>query len=101
MSRQIEVGRNIQDYTQHQPNPPKDSLEGGESPSASLLGQAVSLLKGAKIPEASSQSARSTSLDSEGWFSDLPKRAKEALQDMVLPEPPNSPNAVELSDEEE
>ena len=80
----------------------EDALEdGGESPSASLLGQAVSLLKGAKIPEASSQSSRSASLDTEGWFSDLPKKAKEALENMKLPEPPNSPNAVRLSDEEE
>ena len=77
------------------------SLEGGESPSASLLGQAVSLLKGAKIPEASSQSSRSASLDTEGWFSDLPKKAKEALENMKLPDPPNSPNAVQLDDEEE
>ena len=80
----------------------EDALEdGGESPSASLLGQAVSLLKGAKIPEASSQSSRSASLDTEGWFSDLPKKAKEALENMKLPDPPNSPNAVQLDDEEE
>jgi len=75
----------------------QDALESGGVPSASLLGQAVSLLRAGQVPASSTAGSRSKQDSSTGWFEDLPDAAKRKLGKLELPPRPE-PRVAELDD---
>jgi len=59
----------------------REGLSSEDSPSASLLGTAVSMLKAGRIQETSTKSLTEAQAKSSSWFHDLPESAKQSLRE--------------------